>query len=121
MYAERPAPPPLIMSWRVERSRGGTGDWWVHYEARRGGRQVGCGSMSLPRPEKITRRELAATIWYISSSYGIENTEAQRYFQSTCEHNWWELEDGRLCVKCNLEQLNWAKCPEIILEDQYRP
>lgn len=91
--------------WSVERSRGGTGDHWLHLTVERDGCRAGTGSSSLSSPEEETPRGLCMSALNLAS--GFLETKAEcallkhsvQFSKDTCKH-WWLLCDETHVTFC---------------------
>lgn len=106
----------LKLLWEVVRSRGGTGDHWLHLRVERNGEFEGMASCSLSPPGKETPRGLCMTALHMIDKYiksdkdklVIANT--LQYRLDSCPHKWVTCSETQVlfCWHCDSLQSDFA-------------
>lgn len=107
----------LKLFWHVERSRGGTGDYWLNIRGESGGVYAGMSSMSMSRPEKQTLRDLCMSALHLAEPYMKKEADLQvikhsmQYRIDTCPHKWVTCDETKalFCWHCDELQSNIEK------------
>lgn len=95
----------LKLFWEVKRSRGGTGDHWLHLRAERGGQYAGIASCSLSPPGEESKRGICMSALHMVDDFIKDKADLQaithtlQYRIDSCKH-WWVMCDDTKALFC---------------------
>lgn len=99
----------LKLFWHVNRSRGGTGDYWLNLHAERDGKPSGSCSISMSFADKMTPHELCMSALHLAENFMQKEADlgvlkhTMQYRIDTCPHKWLICDEAKeeFCLHCN--------------------